>query len=262
MNKKIRRVKAYTAAHDDQAKFPDKNFLDVIDKQLSNGSLLIGGGSIDISNLDTATDPAKNLQALSEKVLFSAHKLFSISEAVLRKFPSIRKVILMKRTPRYDPSSCDPLSLKPQLSSLADWASFSVWCESEFKDKIILGGQDIPSGDTEHTNVFGNPDDRIYDGVHMNGPAGKAFLTRSIQKVLMKAKLIDQNSEIYALEGWKERGWKESQTPLRNTKRLMNRQTVHHAQHRTKDDWSPSQTKDGMEALETRMYPLNNSLKK
>ena len=28
----------------------------------------------------------------------------------------------------------------------------------------------------------------------------------------------------------------------------MNRQTVHHAQHRTKDDWSPSQTKDGIEA--------------
>ena len=203
MKKKVKRVKAYTAVYDEQAKFPDKNFLDVIDKELSNGSfntLLIGGGSVDISNLDTTSDPEMNLQALSEQVLKSAHKLFSIAEAALQKFPAIRKVIIMKRTPRYDLLRFDPLSLKPQLSSLADSASFRLWCESKFKNKIVLGGQDIPAGDTEHKEVFGNPDDKSYDGIHMRGPAGRSFLTRSIQKVLTKAKLINENSELYEYE--------------------------------------------------------------
>ena len=218
MKKKVKHVKSYTAVYDDQAKFPNKNFLDVIDKELSNGSfdtLLIGGGSVDISNLYTSTDPEKNLQALSVKVLDSAHKLFNIAEAVLKKFPSIGKVVIMKRTPRYDLLSFDPLNLKPQLSSLADSASFSLWCESNFKNKIILGGQDIPNGNTEHGEVFGNPDDKIYDGIHMRGPAGRSFLTRSIQNVLMKAKLIKENSELYVHEGWKE-----SVAPVQNTKRL------------------------------------------
>ena len=62
--------------------------------------------------------------------------------------------------------------------------------------------------------MFGNPDDKIYDGIHMRGAAGRSFLTRSIQKVLMKAKLIDENSELYVHQGWKEN------VTVPNTKRL------------------------------------------
>ena len=205
MKRKIKSVKAYTVSYDEDARFPDKNFLDVIDKELGNGSydtLVIGGGSVDISNLDTSTEPEKNLPDLREKVIASAHKLFCTAETVLSNFPAIRKIVIMKRTPRYDSCNNDPLGLKPQLSSLADSVTFGVWCDSKFKKKIIIGGQDIPSGDNEHNDVFGNPGEKSYDGLHMRGPAGRSFLTRSIQKVLMKAQLIEKNNDLYVHEGW------------------------------------------------------------
>ena len=136
-------------------------------------------------------------------MIASAHKLFCIAETVIANYPAIRKVIILKRTPRYDKVESDPLSLKPQLSSLADSASFGVWCDSKFKDRIILGGQDIPSGDIDHSDVFGNPSDQTYDGIHMRGPHGRSFLTRSVQKVLMKAQLIVKNDILYGHQGWK-----------------------------------------------------------
>ena len=236
--------------YDDQARYPNKNFLEVIDKELSNGSfdtLLIGGGSVDISNLDVTTEPEKNIQALSEKVITSAHKMFGIAEAVLCKFPSVRKVIIMKRTPRYDSIDKDPLSLKPQLSSLADSVSFSLWCDSTFKNKIVIGGQDIPNGDTEHNEVFGNPNDKTYDGVHMRGPAGKSFLTRSIQKVLKKAQLIDQHSEPYIHEGWRD-----SQTAPKTS-------LPHYEKQRSPHGWKKSEHYNPMGLMIERIRTVSSA---
>ena len=205
MKKRIKTVKAYTATREDDARFPNQNFLDVIDKELTKGAfdtLVIGGGSVDISNLDTYNEPEKNVPELRGKAIDSAQKLFSLAEASLQSHPTLRKVILMKRTPRYDPTEGDPLNLKPQLSSLADSASFGFWCDSPFKDRIILGGQDIPTGDEHHYDVYGSHEDSEYDGLHMRGPAGLSFLTNSIQKVLTKANLISENPSPYLPPGW------------------------------------------------------------
>ena len=205
MRRKIKHVKAYTATIDENSKFPGKNFFDVIDHELKDKSfeiLVIGGGCVDISNLDTLSNPESNISSLREGAITSAQKLFCLSEAVLHEFPSIRKVILMKRSPRYDLATSDPLRLKPQLSALADATSFGLWCESTFRDRIILGGHDVPSGEEQICEVFGNPGDKEYDGLHMRGPAGLSFLTNSIQKVLTKANLISVNTSPYLPPGW------------------------------------------------------------
>ena len=206
MKKRIKTVKAYTATREDDARFPNQNFLDVIDKELTKGAfdtLVIGGGSVDISNLDTYNDPEKNVPELRGKAIDSAQKLFSLAEASLQSHPTLRKVILMKRTPRYDPTEGDPLNLKPQLSSLADSASFGFWCDSPFKDRIILGGQDIPTGDEHHYDVYGSHEDSGYDGLHMRGCGGRSFMTKSIEKVLFKAGLINTKEESNP-NGWKK----------------------------------------------------------
>ena len=44
---------------------------------------------------------------------------------------------------------------------------------------------------------------REHDGLHMRGPTGRSFLTRSFQKVLMKAKLIEKSTDLYMPDGWK-----------------------------------------------------------
>ena len=149
------------------------------------------------TNLDIKNNPDENISNFREKVINSAHAIFTIAETALVHFPSLKNVIVLKRAPRFDPIETDPLNLKPQLSALADSVSFGLWCDSKFKNKIILGGQDIPNGENEHTNVFGSTGTLSYDGLHMKGPSGRLFFTRSIQKVLIKANLIDKNTELY-----------------------------------------------------------------
>ena len=204
---KIKHVKAYTATHDDNARFPSRNFLEVVDVELKKGSfqiLVIEGGSVDISNLDTCSNPEQGIPALREEAIKSANKLFNIAEAALHDHPALRKVILMKRAPRYDPLEKDPLNLKPQLSSLADSISFGLWCESKFRDRIILGGQRIPRGREEHCDVFGVPGSNSFDGIHMRGPSGFSFLTENMQKVLSEANLIKRRTEPSSQYGTKD----------------------------------------------------------
>ena len=195
MQMKIKCVKAYTAIPNQLARFPSLNFLDVLDKELVLDSykvLVIGGGSVDISNINTKNNPDENIEEMREKAIESAKQLFCLAESALENFPSLQKVILMKRTPRYDREEDDPLGLKPQLSSLADSVTFGCWCESKYRSKIVIGGHNIPHGDSQHNSVFGVPGDGCYDGIHMNGPSGKAFLTESILSVLVKANLAEQ----------------------------------------------------------------------
>ena len=196
MGMSIKHTKAYTATYSPEAHLPNKNFLDVLDNELANEAfkvLVIGGGSADITNINTQINPEENIESMREEASKSAKELFCLAESALANFPSLQKVVLMKRTPRYDPIEVDPLGLKPQLSSLADSVSFGYWCESKYRDKIILGGHTIPHGDFQHKQVFGVPGSNGYDGLHMKGPDGKQFLTQSILKVLVKANLAEQN---------------------------------------------------------------------
>ena len=61
-NMNIKAAKAYTAVYDDSARFPTSNFFDVVVEQLKTGRyevLVLGGGCVDISNIDTQVNPNK-----------------------------------------------------------------------------------------------------------------------------------------------------------------------------------------------------------
>ena len=104
-----------------------------------------------------------------------------------------------------DSKKNDPLSLKTQLSSLADSFYFGLWCESAFKDKIHLGEHIIPLHTiNEQQHVFGYPDEIGFDGIHMRGPSGRKMFTRSIQLILKKAGIIEESENEYRPVGMKE----------------------------------------------------------
>ena len=110
----------------------------------------------------------------------------------LQAYPSLEKVILLRRPPRFDPISIDPLELKPQLSRFGDSVLFELWCNSSFKKKIFLGDHQLPHRlDDEHNAVFGNADQHPYDGLHMNGNAGRLVFQESILNILNGAGIID-----------------------------------------------------------------------
>ena len=52
--------------------------------------------------------------------------MFSLAEDVVRKNPEM-KVIIVKRLPRFDSISSDPLSLKRQLSQFANKTYDQIW---------------------------------------------------------------------------------------------------------------------------------------
>ena len=199
----IKAVKAYTATKEEfGARYPEKNFLDVVANHLEpendNKVLLLGGGSVDISNLDTIDNPNENIATFREKTIVSAQKMFCLAESAIHDFPALRKVILMKRIPRIDPVGNDPLSLKQQLSKLADSVYFGLWCDSTYKDQIFLGEPDIPIRNyQEQCLIFGPPDDDSFDGIHLRGQDGRKVLTQTIQSNLKKIGLIRGNLPDY-----------------------------------------------------------------
>ena len=185
----IKPTKAYTVTKDTPgAKFPEKNFLDVVEKELSVKDytfLVLGGGTIEITNLNTSITPEADLTGFKDEVIESSKKLFSLAECALETHPSLEKVILLRRPPMFDPVSTDPLELKPQLSRLGDSVFFELWCNSRFKKRIYLGDHQIPNRlDNEHNAVFGNPDQDHYDGLHMIGHAGRHVFQESILSIL------------------------------------------------------------------------------
>ena len=191
----IKAVKAFTVSTDtENSTHPEPNFIDVVEEELESGTynvLVLGGGSVDISNLNTVDNQDENITEYREKTIVSAQKMFCIAESALQTHTSLKKVVILKRTPRFDQHHKDPLGLKQQLSALADSFYFGLWCSSRFKGSIVLGDHDNPlSGDASHRTVFGNPDDDEYDGIHLCGPEGKKMFTSSVLKMLLKAGLI------------------------------------------------------------------------
>ena len=226
----IHPAKAYTATADAVgAKFPEKNFLNVTGKELDGKQfsvLVIGGGTVEITNLSTDVTPEEDISKFKDEVIKSSQSLFTIAESALHEHPSLEKVIILRRPPRFDPVSLDPLELKPQLSKLGDSVLFDLWCNSSFKKKIALGEHQIPHlMNDDHYGVFGHPSNELYDGLHMRGPAGRQSFQESVLNILKNVGIYKARQDDTILPGgWKHRninnsadGWKTNKHDERKT---------------------------------------------
>ena len=126
-------------------------------------------------------DPSK----LREETIEIAQKIFCMAEAALEEHSEVKKVIVVRNTPRFDPNKTDSAQLKPKLALLADSVLFGLWCESKYKDSIVLGCHDINEWSRYPiTKAYGFPHIDGYDGVHLYGSSGRAILTRSLINML------------------------------------------------------------------------------
>ena len=205
---------------------PGKSFLEVVDKEIGKSTykyLVMGGGSVDISNLDTKEATDEDMEDLRNKTIESAKQLFCIAEACIHDYKHLEKVVLFYRTPRADLRNSDPFNLKPQLSDLANSVYKELWIKSQFKEKIVLGEHIFElNSEYDHVSIFGQPmQNENYDGIHLRGASGREALTASILRILRKAKIA--SDEVKSTPGgWKERirrndsnteGWNTSQKP-------------------------------------------------
>ena len=107
---KIDRFTAYTVDEDQDAKFKQKNFLRVVPQKLKGKAynvLVLQGGGIEITNINTTVNPAQNIKHWEQKVFQSSEKLFKLAQQSIIENPGL-KVVILKRLARYDPVNVDP----------------------------------------------------------------------------------------------------------------------------------------------------------
>ena len=198
----ITKVKAYSAIYDDvsnvakdAAKFPNKNFLQVVPNEATKESfdhLVVQAGSIDITNLKTKDEPENHLEYFRQQTVMSAKNTFDSCLLALEKQPSLKSVVIMKQTPRYDPLTTDPLSIKPALSQLFNNTLTELWVSCPMKHKIHIGTHNIDCTGAVQSARYRHTQTGKFDGVHLYGTSGSKAYTNSVVNIFKAASLTTE----------------------------------------------------------------------
>ena len=170
----ITKVKAYSSVYDNEARFPAKNFKDVAQVELKKEQfdiLLLQSGSVDITNLDTKSNPDEHVDYLKQQAVISARNIFSTAVNALVSHPGLKIVVIMNQTPRYDDKSVDPLSLKPVLALLFNNTLTEFWAESKFRAKLAIGSHTLNCSGGVKEARYRDIKHKKYDGLHLYGPS-------------------------------------------------------------------------------------------
>ena len=202
---KVITSKAYTSVFDQTANiakdaphFPDRNFLHVVPNEALKDSydhLIVQAGSVDISNLKTNVDnPYEYMHYYEQEAVKSAKYVFESCVTALEKQPSLRSVILMQQTPRYDNSVTDPLSLKASLSQLFNNTLNELHNNSMMKHKIFIGKHDLECVGSVRAARYIDVKTGKFDGVHLYGRLGTKAYTNSVLNILKAAFLSNSQA--------------------------------------------------------------------
>ena len=196
----VKLVKAYSSIYENTnnaahsaPRFPRKNFEDVITNEMSKSKhdvLIIQAGSVDITNLKTEAPNANDyLEYYKQKTIISSENIFQAAVNAESKYPELKKIVLMKQTPRYDSSTSNPPGLKPYLSQL-----FNDNLDKLFKStqtmKIIIGNHNLDCHGGVFEARYRNCQTKKFDGIHLYGPSGVKAYTASVLNILSSAQLV------------------------------------------------------------------------
>ena len=200
MKGEIKVSKAYSAIYDvgnegkSAARYPSKNFKDVIPAELSKDSfeyLILQAGAVDITNLNTKDEPEKYLEYFKQEVVMSAQHLFSSAVNALQTHPTLKKVIIMNLTPRTTVAAADPLSLKPALVLLFNNTLRGAWMECSLKERLVIGAHNLECSGGVHEARYRDIKTGKYDGVHLYGPSGRKAFSVSVLNILKNAGIVN-----------------------------------------------------------------------
>ena len=120
----------------------------------------------------------------------SAKNILSAAEEALKIQPSLKKVIIMKLIPRYDPKTVDPLALKSALSLLFNNTLTELWMTSKERDRITIGEHDLDCAGAIREARYKETKTKKFDGINLFGPSGRKVYTISVSSVLKSANLV------------------------------------------------------------------------
>ena len=179
---KIESVRAYSSVMDQNARWPSKNFTDVVTQYLRGKEpfnvVVMSAPTVDITNLNTKRLTQRQCE---ERAIESSKNMISLAEKTLANNRSLEKVILMNHPARFD------CTIKKKLAILANNTLIKFWACSSFKDKIHVGHHNLDSSCDRITHNEMYRDENRYDGVHLYGKKGVYKYTESVHRILCLA---------------------------------------------------------------------------
>ena len=127
----------------------------------------------------------------------SAKNLFQSAVNALSSSSTLKKVLIMKHIPRYDPLSVDPLCLKPALSQLYNNTLTEEWLHCNYKDRIVVGTHNIECTGAIKEARYRETKSGKFDGIHLYGSSGRKAYTLSILNILKSANLTSSDHDFH-----------------------------------------------------------------
>ena len=135
----------------------------------------------DISNL-------RDVEGRQEQERLAAQSARNTVKIPEKALESVGKVLIMEQPARVD--------------KMADLSEYSRKKFRELVESCPLAGRirigsnraDIVASQEKRVEVFGKPNDRKADGIHMRGAGGKKFLTETIKEALHCSGLADKDT--------------------------------------------------------------------
>ena len=174
--------KAFGAAYKADAQRPNNNFMHAAmnaPTKREYSYAILQGSCTDITNLDIKSVD-KNYEFFKQEVAIASKNMISAARTILLRNPEVKKVLILDRIPRFDID--DPFQVKNELSEYGNAVFRQELDKSDHKDRIFLASHSLPNVFQE--NLYGHPSDYNVDGIHLNGPDGRNFYTRSLCNIL------------------------------------------------------------------------------
>ena len=185
----IKRVEAFTVSQNDpKARFPDKNFNDVVPSELAKeafSTLILQGGTNEISNLETSGKTVEKIEAFKKKIRVSSENSFKLAEKSLAETRGLENVVILKRIFRCDTMVNDPGQIRNKLSEYGNRVLDDIWLTKGCPKNIMIGQQTLECQGDLRISRFGSPSDKNYDGIHMRGKLAVQHYTGSVINVLL-----------------------------------------------------------------------------
>ena len=180
--------------------FPNKKFQDVTPAELRKddyNTLLLQAGCVDITNLNTKANQSQYMEYFKQEAVISAKNLFQTAANALSGSSTLKKVVIMKQTPRYDTLTVDPLSLKPALSELYNNTLTQEWMDCEYKDKIHIVNHNIECNGAIRKARYRETRTGRFDGIHLYGSSGRKAYTQSVLNILRAARVTTEEYDYH-----------------------------------------------------------------
>jgi len=167
-----------------EAWYPENSLEVVLPRLLQErpySSAIILAPTNDITNLKELASPEERRLMASQ----SSRNTLRIMENALRSFPTLRKIVCVERQVRVDDMA--------KLSRYSDSELRRLVEASEFSNRILVSANrsELRRTEEEMVAVFGVPNARGIDGIHMRGKMGEQFFTETL---IVAAKLAGLSS--------------------------------------------------------------------